>query len=226
MAANLSLASKMRTAWCLFGVYSWTAPGRLRRPPKNLWNGSKCLLERCLTRILCALKHLPATVGSNPSLSAIIKSIDVRLDVHVRCAVTMGVSRVEAIPQPSEAALVSPGTPVSFVARFPALAPRVPFNLCTMIGTSGLTAKRLHGWPFTCRPRLCESPSTLHLLLRPDPGWRRVLRGIPLCRGRKPTFRARVPNWICGGHADYLQLCAVNLGQSRRYGKSTQYLHG
>ena len=71
-----------------------------------------------------------------------------------------------------------------------------------------------------------ESPSTLHLLPRPDPGRRRVLRGIPLCRGRRPTFRARVPDWICGGHADYLQLCAVNLGLSRRYGKSTEYLHG
>ena len=40
-----------------------------------------------------------------------------------------GVYRVEAIPQPSEAALVSLGTTVSFVARLPALAPRVPFNL-------------------------------------------------------------------------------------------------
>ena len=39
------------------------------------------------------------------------------------------VYRVEAIPHPSEAALVSLGTPVSFVARLPALAPRVPFNL-------------------------------------------------------------------------------------------------
>jgi len=126
----------------------------------------------------------------------------------------------------SGSTLVSLGTPVSFVARLPALAPRGHSIFCTMIGTSGLTAKRLHGWPFTCTPRPCESPSTVHLLLRPDSGCRRVLRGIPLCRGRKPTFRARVPDWICGGHDDYLQLCAVNLGLSRRYGKSTEYLDG
>ena len=115
-----------------------------------------------------------------------------------------GVYRVKAIA-PS-AALVSMGTPVSFVARLPALAPPVPFNLCTMIGTSGLTAKRLHGWPFTCRPRPCESTSALHLLLRPDPSSRLVLCDIPLCCGWQPTIRARVPNWICGGHAHYLQL--------------------
>ncbi len=43
-AANLSFAPKGRVSWCLFGVYYCTAPGRLRRPPKILWNASKYLL--------------------------------------------------------------------------------------------------------------------------------------------------------------------------------------
>src|SRR5258708_39255146 len=114
---------------------------------------------------------------------------------------------VEAILQPSEAALVSLGTPVSCVARSLALAPRVPFNLCSTIGTSGLTAKPLHRWLFTCQPRPCESTSTLHTLLRPDLVAHLVLRGISLRCGWKSAIRARVPGWICGGHAHYLQLC-------------------
>src|SRR5258708_38728769 len=99
------------------------------------------------------------------------------------------------------------GHTVAFVARLRALAPRVPFNLCSTIGTSGLTAKPLHRWLFTCQPRPCESTSTLHTLLRPDLVAHLVLRGISLRCGWKSAIRARVPGWICGGHAHYLQLC-------------------
>jgi hypothetical protein len=70
VAANLSLRANSVQVWCLFGVYYWPAPGRQRRHPENLWNGSKHLQILCLSRMTSTLKHLRETLDSNLCLPA------------------------------------------------------------------------------------------------------------------------------------------------------------
>jgi hypothetical protein len=78
----------------------------------------------CVTLAIYVRKRLPNS--GDGSRSKPLRSMGDKPSTWIRKR--FGVYRMEAIPQLSEAALVSPGTPVSFVAHLPALAPRVPFN--------------------------------------------------------------------------------------------------